>query len=66
MRCAVGHAVVKHISMTRHIDIIKKLVTMHALKLEGTRCDVLRRWLLLVFDLLWYVYIVWGRESHLC
>ena len=28
-----------------------KLVNMHTLNLEGTRCDVLRRWLLLVFDL---------------
>jgi len=29
-----------------------KLVNMHALHLHGTRCDVLRAWLLLVFDLL--------------
>jgi len=43
-----------------------KLVNMHTLNLDGTRCDVLRRWLLLVFDLLWYVCIVWGRELHPC
>ena len=39
-----------------------KLVNMHTLNLESTRCDVLRRWLLAVFDMLWYVCIVRGRE----
>jgi len=39
-----------------------KLVNMHTLNLARTRCDVLCRWLLLVFDILWYVCIVWGRQ----
>jgi len=39
-----------------------KLVNMRTLKLSCTRCDVLRVWLLLVFDLLWYVCIVRGSE----
>jgi len=39
-----------------------KLVNMRTLKLSSTRCDVLRVWLLLAFDLLWYVCIVRGRE----
>jgi len=43
-----------------------KLVNMHTLDLESTRCDVVRRWLLAVFDMLWYVCIVRGRESHPC
>jgi len=41
-----------------------KLVNMHTLNLAGTRCDVVRRWLLLVFDMLWYVCIVRGRQWH--
>jgi len=43
-----------------------KLVNMHTLNLAGTRCDVLRRWLLVVFDMLWYVCIVRGRQWHRC
>jgi len=43
-----------------------KLVNMHTLNLAGTRCDVLRRWLLFVFDMLWYVWFVRGREWHRC
>jgi len=43
-----------------------KLVNMHTLDLSSTRCDGLRVWLLLVFDLLWYVCIVRGSESHRC
>jgi len=39
-----------------------KLVNMHTLNLACTRCDVLRQWLLLVFDLLWYVCMVRGRQ----
>ena len=38
-----------------------KLVNMQTLNLESTRCDVLCRWLLLVFDMLWYVCIVRGQ-----
>jgi len=34
------------------------LVNMHMLNLASTRCDALRRWLLLVFDLLWDVCFV--------
>jgi len=41
-----------------------KLVNMHTLDLASTRCEVLCQWLLLVFDLLWYVCIVRGREWH--
>jgi len=39
-----------------------KLVNMHTLNLESTRCDVLRRWLLFVFDLLWYVLCGAGND----
>ena len=43
-----------------------KLVNMHTLNFAGTRCDVLCRWLLLVFDMLWYVCIVHGRQYDRC
>jgi len=39
-----------------------KLVNMHTLNLACACCEVLRRWLLLVLDLLWYVCIVRGRQ----
>jgi len=38
--------------MSRYLG---ELVNMHTLNLASTRCEVLRRWLLLVFDLLWNV-----------
>jgi len=38
-----------------------KLVKIRTLNLESTRCDGLRRWLLLVFDLLWDVCFVPGQ-----
>jgi len=45
---------------------LEKLVNMHTLDLARTRCDVLRRWLLLVFDMLWYVCIVRSSQWHRC
>ena len=59
--CVVVVAVIKHLKTTRQ-GILQKLTSIHALDLAGTRCDVLRVWLLLVFDLLWYVCIV--RDSE--
>jgi len=38
-----------------------KLVNMRTLNLASTRCEVLRRWLLLVCDLSWYVCFVPGQ-----
>jgi len=43
-----------------------KLVNMYKLDLGGTCCNVLYRWLLLVFDMLWYVCVVRGREFFRC
>jgi len=43
-----------------------KLVNMHTLNLGCTRNDVLYRWLLLVFDMLWYVCAVRVREFSRC
>jgi len=41
-----------------------KLVNMRTLNLACTRCNIMRRWLLLVFDLfrLWYLCVVRGRQ----
>ena len=58
-------AVIKHVKTTRPFQFLEKLVSIHALNLARTRCDVLRRWLLLVFDMLWYVCIVQGMASVL-
>jgi len=63
--CVAGNGIGAEgaVAMGPHLG---KLVNMHTLYLHGTRCDVLRAWLLLVFDLLWYVCIVRGRELHPC
>ena len=60
--CVVVYAVIRHVKATRPVETLEKLVSIHALNLVGTRCDVLRRCLLLVCDILWYVCIVRGRE----
>ena len=61
--CGTGNLIAAEgaVAMGPHLG---KLVNMHTLNLARTRCDVLRRWLLLVFDTLWYVCIVRGRELH--
>jgi len=55
-------AVIKHVKTTRPFQFLEKLVSIHALNLARTRYDVLRRWFFLVFDMLWYVWFVRGRQ----
>ena len=59
--CGADNKIGPHgaVAMGPHLG---KLANMHTLNLACTLCNVLRRWLLLVFDMLWYVCIVRSRQ----
>jgi len=48
-------AVTAFVAGEADLHAMRVLMNMHTLNLESTRCDALRRWLLLVLDLLWNV-----------